>query len=285
MHQSVWSTNTKTKTNRSIILSSLSLLPSDQVCEEIYRHYKETGFCWVNFLYFANVMNYRLCEPGSIYYNNAYAQALRASDLLLPDGIAIQMFASYGWFVAGRPHNLNGTDLIPQLLRYLSKQGTVSLYLYSVYDTTIDKDQVRLFRAAKNLAEQYGVTIQACYQELYQDRWRTFPWEQREQATQNDTAHTKVWIHATWSPFQEQWIATHYDRLRTMFGGIHLAAWGFLDFVSGFERRAPQRVVSARVLETPRRVITQPKKNLKKFLVMFGIVRYWRYVLRSKGRL
>ncbi|USN57077.1 MAG: hypothetical protein H6766_01015 [Candidatus Peribacteria bacterium] len=46
-----------------------------------------------------------------------------------------------------------------------------------------------------------------------------------------------------------------------------------MDFVSGFETRAPEWVVKARVLETPYRILSRPRKNLKKFLRMFGIVR------------
>lgn len=47
-----------------------------------------------------------------------------------------------------------------------------------------------------------------------------------------------------------------------------------LDYYSGFETRAPRRVVKMRVGETLRRVITQPQKNLKKLFAMFGIVSY-----------
>ncbi len=50
-------------------------------------------------------------------------------------------------------------------------------------------------------------------------------------------------------------------------------AGGFIDFVAGYEKRAPQWVVKARVLETFWRVITNPKKNFKKFAAMFGVLR------------
>lgn len=55
---------------------------------------------------------------------------------------------------------------------------------------------------------------------------------------------------------------------------IVLQLGGTLDFRSGYEQRAPDWVVKARVLETPRRILKNPQKNLKKFLAMFGIVRY-----------
>jgi UDP-N-acetyl-D-mannosaminuronic acid transferase (WecB/TagA/CpsF family) len=48
---------------------------------------------------------------------------------------------------------------------------------------------------------------------------------------------------------------------------------GFLDFVSGFETRAPERMVKAKVLETPYRIFSHPSKNMQKFIRMFGILR------------
>jgi UDP-N-acetyl-D-mannosaminuronic acid transferase (WecB/TagA/CpsF family) len=227
-------------------------------------------------------MKYRLCEEESPNYNAVYAQALRTWDFLLPDGIALQIFAKVGRFVDRWPHNLNGTDLIPKLLAYLTKQWTVSVYLYSVYDPAIEKGEEWLQQAANILSHNYGVQVQAMYQEHYQQRGNAFPWKERWAIADADGSDYKVRIHGTWTPFQEERIVKNYDLLRQRFGGIHLAAWGFLDFVSGFERRAPQRVVAARVLETPRRIITQPKKNLKKFLVMFWIIRYWWSFIRCK---
>ena len=55
-----------------------------------------------------------------------------------------------------------------------------------------------------------------------------------------------------------------------------------LDYYSGFETRAPKRVVQLRVGETLRRIITQPQKNLKKFLAMFKIVKYRSYIIHRK---
>jgi len=51
-----------------------------------------------------------------------------------------------------------------------------------------------------------------------------------------------------------------------------------LDYYSGFETRAPKRVVKMRVGETLWRITTQPQKNLKKFLAMFKIIDYRGYI-------
>lgn len=59
---------------------------------------------------------------------------------------------------------------------------------------------------------------------------------------------------------------------------------GFLDFVAGFEKRAPVWVVKARIFETFWRIGTNPRKNMKKFLAMFGILRILFRKLRLKKR-
>ena len=52
-----------------------------------------------------------------------------------------------------------------------------------------------------------------------------------------------------------------------------------LDYYSGFETRAPKRVVKARIGETLWRIIVDPKKNLRKLLAMFRIIPYrYRYI-------
>jgi UDP-N-acetyl-D-mannosaminuronic acid transferase (WecB/TagA/CpsF family) len=70
------------------------------------------------------MMHRRLVEPRSSRAASVqvatYTQALLASDLLLPDGIALQ------WFARGHTGhtyaNLNGTDFLPALLDELTTQ-------------------------------------------------------------------------------------------------------------------------------------------------------------------
>lgn len=54
-----------------------------------------------------------------------------------------------------------------------------------------------------------------------------------------------------------------------------------IDYYSGFEQRAPRRVVNMRIGETFRRICTQPQKNLHKFLAMFQIIPYWGYLIQQ----
>lgn len=82
------------------------------------------------------------------------------------------------------------------------------------------------------------------------------------------------------TPHQELRVARNHQRFMDA-GVLVINAGGRIDYLSGFERRAPQRVVKARVLETFWRVVMHPKKNAKKFLVMFGILRRWGKQLRK----
>lgn len=94
----------------------------------------------VNFLYFANAMQYRLFEKVE-YSQNAekYKETLLHSDFLLPDGIALQLRSKRT--EKKSVHNLNGTDLTPKVLSYLNTHysSISSVYIYSLYDPIIDK--------------------------------------------------------------------------------------------------------------------------------------------------
>jgi UDP-N-acetyl-D-mannosaminuronic acid transferase (WecB/TagA/CpsF family) len=54
---------------------------------------------------------------------------------------------------------------------------------------------------------------------------------------------------------------------------IVINAGGFVDFLSGFEQRAPKRVRKIRVGETFWRIACNPRKNFKKMRWMFGVFR------------
>jgi UDP-N-acetyl-D-mannosaminuronic acid transferase (WecB/TagA/CpsF family) len=84
-----------------------------------------------------------------------------------------------------------------------------------------------------------------------------------------------------WTPVQEIRIEKHKKKIEE-YNIIVLNAWWTIDYITWFEQRAPDRVVKARVLETFWRICAHPKKNIKKFLAMFGIVRYRWYWFKKK---
>jgi UDP-N-acetyl-D-mannosaminuronic acid transferase (WecB/TagA/CpsF family) len=91
---------------------------------------------------------------------------------------------------------------------------------------------------------------------------------------QHDTSNIKIFFNCTGTPFQEIRFMEHEKKLRD-FGFLMISAGGTIDYMTGFEERAPDRVVKARVLETFWRICLHPGKNFKKFWWMFGVMRYW----------
>lgn len=223
--------------------------------------YEQKGHVILHFLYFANVMKYRLLEEKSPLFHKDYHDALWAADFLCIDGIALQIFT---FFVLKKwIPNMNGTDLTPRFLSFLHhhyrNKKEVHLYLYGWLEETMKKVT--------------GVWHNAWYairhaQHGYQD----FAWD----AVSPDPNAFNVLLVGRGSPLQELFVENERERIETLWFCV-LSVWWLFDFVAGNETRAPKAFVRLRVLETFWRIITNPKKNWKKFAWMFGIVRYWMY--------
>ena len=230
----------------------------------------------VSFLYFANAMKWQLFENpvwNDEFLNKRadYLDALKLSDYLLADGIALQLFSQYA--NDKRLDNLNGTDFIPYFLENVTKNHRVSVYLYQCYDPTKGKWIESLDMGKDALIHKFWVEVPRSDQCLYTKRWEDFSFDLLSKAIDKDTNNVKIFLNCTWTPFQENWSKVHHEFFMKNSMMIFNAG-GLIDFISWFETRAPERVVKARVLETFRRVITKPKKNLHKFLSMFGVIRF-----------
>lgn len=251
---------------------------TEQILKDIIDCYKQQDFAVVNFLYFANAMQYHLFEEPQNKKDIEYKHALLGSDFLLPDGIALQLWD----YVAHKPKswvsNLNGTDLTPRILEYITEKYTVELYIASLYDERIWKWKEWLEIAIEKFKSHYGIQKIHGFQTHFTERWSEYPWEEWTLSdTWKEENVCRIVMHCTWTPFQELWTEQHKDWYQKN-KMLVLNVWGFVDFFSGFEQRAPERVVRARVLETFWRITTNPKKNLKKFIAMFWI---WRVILKN----
>ncbi len=196
-------------------------------------------------------------------------------DFLFADGIALQLFYRWFWPKSQRsiPQNLNGTDLNPRLISSLLKKHTVSLYLYQCYDPPKGKTIAYLQTGIEALKSKFPwLVIPRATQCLYREKWTNFDRDWLGSAVAADTSSVKIFFNCTWSPFQEIWAMDYEQRLRD-YWFLVINAWGTIDYMNWFEQRAPQWVVKARVLETFWRITTKPKKNMKKFLWMFGFFR------------
>ena len=247
---------------------------TDSVIKDIEAIYIANTSCVVNFLYFANAVQYHLLELDAkkTPEDKIYAVSLYASDFLLPDGIALQTWAYFSTKPRQWLQNLNGTDLTPKILWYFSQKYPVALYIYSLYDEKIWKNQEWLHKATSKLKQEYWISTIHAYQSHYNQRWQDFPWDEISQSVDNSWNTRNIFLNCTWSPFQEKRVEENkqwFVKNRMMV----LNVWWFLDFYSWFEKRAPEWVVKAKVLETFRRITTNPKKNLKKFVAMFWVFR------------
>lgn len=233
----------------------------------IKHAYQTQGHGIINFLYFGNAMRRRICEETNDITATQYKKALYESTCILPDGIALQLFI---FFINGhRVKNLNGTDFIVPLLKSFKKSAHISII--EAYDTKIKKDKSVLQNAIKNLKERYNISV-AYYQQVpfanegkdinrneIEKKRQTIPWE-------------KILIMCIGTPKQEIIVQQNHNMFKKN-NVLVINAWWRIDFMSGFEKRAPRRIVKIRVGETIWRIIRNPKKNVKKFLYMFGIIR------------
>lgn len=251
-----------------------------QVLEDIVNCYKQKGFAVVNFLYFANAIQFHLFENPTLPKDKEYENALRAGDFLLPDGIALQVWN----YAMNKPKtwvsNLNWTDLTPRILEYITKKYTVELYIVSLYDDRIGKGKERLEIGIEKCRSHFGIENIYWFQTHFLDRGKEFPWEEWSQDNPPADDVCRIMMHCTGTPFQELWTEKHREWYEKQHMLVLNVGW-FIDFFSGFEQRAPERVVRARVLETFWRITTNPKKNLKKFLAMFGVVRVLWYKIKK----
>jgi UDP-N-acetyl-D-mannosaminuronic acid transferase (WecB/TagA/CpsF family) len=259
------------------ILSKIYMNDREQAVSDILKVHQEHCSCIVHFLYFANVMHQRLLEGTPLESQQKYLESLETGDFCLADGIALQLFYKHGSL--GKhiymPHNLNGTDFNPYLFEQLSKDHTVSVYLYQCYDPPKGKDLVFVQKGIDALKVKFPrISVPWSSQCLFREKGKNFDRIWLEQAVQSDASAIKIFFNCTGTPFQEVRFMEHEQKLREL-GFLMISAGGTIDYMTGFEERAPERVVKARVLETFWRICLHPGKNFKKFWWMFGVFRLW----------
>ena len=119
--------------NLSQLFSKLYTQDADSAIARIDTLYGSQHFCCVNFVYRAQISMQHVPSNS----DSSYIKALYASDLLLPDGIALQLV--YWIRNHTRIPNLNGTDFTPHVLQYFHQKynGKVSLYLFGSKEHTV----------------------------------------------------------------------------------------------------------------------------------------------------
>lgn len=231
---------------------------SDQAAQNILDTYTAQDHCVVNYLYFANAMKWRLLEHARDTHDEKYKSALKQWDFLLPDGIALQTVYKFSWSTDTVLHNLNGTDFLPFFLNFLRwKNKKIGLYIYGS-------------------KEEHSVAIQ----EYFQNKWYKVNYiingyeELDRSDITTDPNEISLLLVGRGTPLQEIRTMENISYIKQKWLLVMNQWWTF-DFLIWVEQRAPAWIVRSRVLETPWRVLTNPKKNFWKFFAMFGIIRYF----------
>ncbi|AHB41052.1 WecB/TagA/CpsF family glycosyl transferase [candidate division SR1 bacterium RAAC1_SR1_1] len=274
------------------VLSKLFIGSKREAFENIMHAYHRKGYAIVHYLYFANITGKKLFDNYTVSFekeqfkealkddykilskaviSTAYKQALLDGDLVLPDGIALQIFYRMAWklkkLTTKRPRleNLNGTDFTIEFLDWLyasANPDSVQLVLYGTYPGILEKTKSFL-------------TEKGYYIAYSQDGYTNFDWDQLDEIMKkNKRKHTILIIARTTPeyPIQEIWSWSNKEKIKQR-KLIVFTQGGTFDFWAGIQKRAP-RLWRTYKLEWLWRLITNPKRNYKKVLDSILIIKY-----------
>lgn len=274
---------------RETISSFLFRESREKAVKKIEKITQQDWYCIISYVYFAQAMSYRLYEERGEEKHKQYFHGLQQSHLVCIDGIAMQIFDRCGgkmwWQRRPRSTSINGTDFMPYFLDTISKKKKVWVIILTVYDESIGKWPERWPIIRSKFIERFPHVDIILFDFVhYRQRWENNI-EQTIDATLSEKRNNYddiIVINGRGGPLQEIRSAEHAS-LRKKYHCIVMNQWATLDFISGFEKRVPSRVVRLRVGETLWRIVAQPR-NLKKLFAMFSIVRYRHFVLKTLAK-
>lgn len=270
------------------ILKKIFTGTADEAIKKILENHTKKGFCIVDYLYFAQIGGQRLFDKQSAKveserfknvllpdYKNidvhavraAYKQAIQHADIVLPDGIALQIFYFLGH--GKRLHNLNGTDFCPAFLEYVHKHHKMNLILYGTYPDLLTQTKIYL--------EKKWYTVGYA-----QDGYDNLDREGVKAGLEPEAINVLLVARSNIQyPIQEIWTQANQDMIKIN-NLIVLNQWWTFDFRVGKQKRAPKLIRSLR-LEWLRRVVSDPRRNIKKIRYTLFFFKYiFSYLLLKK---
>ncbi|NDW32431.1 WecB/TagA/CpsF family glycosyltransferase [Yangia sp. PrR007] len=180
--------------------------------------------------------------------DTSYADALRQADMILPDGIGVDLTAR----MTGQrlTANLNGTDFVPALLRTARQRG-LSVFLFGGTPGTAERAADRLCRDLPGLrvvGTRDGFSGAA---------------DETAAIDAINASGADILIVAMGVPRQDVWLARNAERLAPR---IRLGVGALLDFLAGNVRRAPVAIRRARC-EWVWRLAIEPRRLAGRYLI------------------
>ncbi|GAA6200275.1 WecB/TagA/CpsF family glycosyltransferase [Aquicoccus sp. SU-CL01552] len=190
-------------------------------------------------------MNAHCCNTRR--HDAAYADAVAAADVLLPDGIGVELAAKMSGVALSE--NLNGTDLVPALLEKAARMGR-SVFLFGGKPGCADAAANRLIHTIPHLriaGTRDGYAGAADAEAVIADI--------------NESGADIVLV-ALGVPMQELWLHRHAHRLDAP---LTLAVGALFDFLAGTVVRAPKPVRRIR-MEWAWRLAQEPRRLARRYL-------------------
>ncbi len=220
---------------------SIDVLHEKEVINAIDKLFKEDS---PHSLFFINAHCFNLAKK-----NIDYVSAIKNASLVLNDGIGIS--------IAGRiagvkfPDNLNGTDLIPTIIKMGYEQNKRFYFLGT-------KDH-QLYLAKNNLETLYpGIQIAGMHNGFFSTE------ETHKIINEINALKIDILIVGMGVPRQELWIHENISKLKTV--KLCIAGGAILDFISGEIHRAPLWIRKIK-MEWAFRLLLEPKRMWKRYLI------------------
>lgn len=209
----------------------------------------------VRTIYFLNAHCYNVSQK-----NKEYKDVINRSNLLLNDGIGVKIGLAMNRL--REKENLNGTDLIPEIIELANKTNK-NIFLLGGKPGVAEK-------AAVNLMKKYDECNIVGFNDGY---------FYDDEKIINDivSKKTDILIVGMGVPIQELWIDKNKDKLKGV--KIAIAGGAILDFMSENIRRAP-KIVRKFKLEWVYRLINEPKRLFRRYLI--GNFEFLYYMLKGK---
>ena len=235
--------------NRKLILNNSITLDNpanhEQALNLIFDFWKVNSSALVNYIYWAS---YPL-----IGKDEKYTEALRRSDILLPDGIGMYLYVKGILNIS--LSNLNGTDFNPVLLDHLFDKN-IPVCFYGATDDSIIK-------AVDKLKTQNKVVS------YFQNGYSELDWSK--------IIDNSALLVGLGTPKQEEWVFDNIDIIKQK-KLLVITVGGYFDFLSGKAKRAPLFFRSLKLEWLYRVPQCERKRNLRNLYLL-------NYIIKDRNKL